>query len=151
MRNIAIEIFKRFNKLIPSYMNKLVSPRENIYNLRKRNTITVSHKRAVKYGTHSFASIGTKIWNELGNTFRDITDIKIFRDILKHGKVLVVVFVNFQINYIIFISFIFNNYLFYVPHGVFLSVCVLLFHFVFHHSDILALRASFCISNSEFK
>lgn len=83
LHNIAIEVFKAYNKMSPEYINALFSKPTHNYSLRSKNTLYQTNKNSTKGGLHSFQHIGTQIWNSLPNECRTTTDYKTFKTLLK--------------------------------------------------------------------
>lgn len=83
LRNIALEVYKAYNGLNPSYINQMFTKPTHTYNLRAKNSLTQSHKNSTKGGLHSFQHIGVKIWNSLPNEYRTTTDFSVFKKLIK--------------------------------------------------------------------
>ena len=84
IRTIAIEVFKAFNRLSPTFICDMFMIPTHAYNLRSANTLFQSHKRTTNGGLHSFSHVGTNIWNSLPNDLRTISDFKIFKRQIKN-------------------------------------------------------------------
>ncbi|KAG1664225.1 Protein YIPF6 [Nymphon striatum] len=80
---IALEVFKCFHNLNPSYMNEIVIPKISQYNLRNTNIATLQHKKHVHSDLHFFSFYGAKIWNAQPNTLQEATTITMFKKLIK--------------------------------------------------------------------
>ena len=80
---MAIEVYKIYNKLCPSFVTKLLPTKTLRYNLRSGKTFSVCHKRTTKYGLNSFKHFGVTIWNDLPVHIRSATDLNIFKSLIK--------------------------------------------------------------------
>ena len=83
LRVMAIEVYKIYNKLCPSFVTKLLPTKTLRYNLRSGKTFSVCHKRTTKYGLNSFKHFGVTIWNDLPVHIRSATDLNIFKSLIK--------------------------------------------------------------------
>jgi hypothetical protein len=86
LRAIALEVFKAYNKLSPSYINSIFTQTNSRYNLRRRDNIQMMPNRTTRYGLHSFRHIGGQIWNSLPANVKVQTDFKTFKILIKTWK-----------------------------------------------------------------
>lgn len=83
LRNIALEVFKSYNGLNPSYIKSMFTKPSHSYNLRAKNSLFKSHKVTTKGGLHSFQHIGVQICNSLANEYRTTTEYNVFKKLIK--------------------------------------------------------------------
>ena len=80
LRSFAIEVYKAYKKISPSYINNLVEQHKSGYNLRKRDkNIMIRPNRTTKYGLHSFRHTGGMLWNALPEEYKGAKDLKTFK------------------------------------------------------------------------
>ena len=81
LRQIAIETFKILHSLTPAYLNSLVTLKQTKYNLRNRNASILQRQnnRTTSFGLHSFKSVSAKIWADLPNDIKNLSDISSFK------------------------------------------------------------------------
>ena len=86
---ILLEVFKSKKEINPSYIQKLLSDKETPYSLRDPSLLIQPLTNTTNFGLRSFAYLGSKLWNDLENDFKnkienleDITPSK-FRSMLR--------------------------------------------------------------------
>jgi len=65
MRQLIVEVYKCHYKIGPMYLHKFVESHETCYKLRKIDSMLLPNCITVKYGTHSLAYQGAKLWNRI--------------------------------------------------------------------------------------
>lgn len=83
-RMILLHVFKCVNKLSPSFMWDMYTPRCQVYNLRNNNTLTRSHCRTVRQGVQSMSQHGAKLWNLLPEKLKTCDNLKDFKSNLQN-------------------------------------------------------------------
>ena len=80
LRAIALEAFKILNNLSPVYLNDLLTFKSHTYSFRYTKTVEIHQVRTNRLGTRSFRSTVAKMWNNLPQHFRDITNNNVFKN-----------------------------------------------------------------------
>lgn len=83
LRSTALEVYKSYHSLNPSYLNDLVQERKPLheYTLRRQGLIHV--KPRTNHGLHSFKHTSVNIWNSLPTELREAADYTIFKKLIK--------------------------------------------------------------------
>ena len=63
LQTLATEIFKTINRINPSHMKNIFTPKPNA-KIRPHDIIVRRHNTAI-YGDKSFTALGPKIWKKL--------------------------------------------------------------------------------------
>jgi len=79
LRSILNLVYKCVNKLSPPFLWDLYRERTVTYNLRNRNKVQRVHCRTIKNGLQSISQLGSKLWNELNDSIKNIPDLKVFQ------------------------------------------------------------------------
>ena len=78
-KEILTEIFKSQHGLCPEYIKSYFVPKQEHYNLRKKNQFVLQKKNTTKFGLKSFQYFGAKLWNQLPNDVKNIDSIEEFK------------------------------------------------------------------------
>ena len=81
-RKIATEVFKAVNKMGPEYISDLFKLKVNTAHLRGRNKLEIPSVNTTKYGLHSIAYYGAKLWNALPEHFRLCDSLSEFKRLI---------------------------------------------------------------------
>ena len=84
LRAIAVEVFKAYNSLSPSYINSIFTSSSSRYNLRRRDNVKIMPNRTSRYGLHSLRHTGGMLWNSLPDELRSAADFKTFKFLIKN-------------------------------------------------------------------
>ena len=87
---IAVEMFKCFNDVAPSYISALFKKQNNGYRTRNFNNFVLRCPRTVKYGQKCLSYIGARIWNNLPVSLKTVDDLSHFKSMVFN--------VNFDLN-----------------------------------------------------
>ena len=96
LRAIALEAFKILNNLSSVYLNDLLTFKNLSYSFRYTKTVEIPQVRTNRYGTRSFRSTATKMWNNLPQHFREITSYNVFKNLVNSWSGEACVFVLFR-------------------------------------------------------
>ena len=78
MRLVAIEIFKCSRGVNPLYLNDMFINKELNYNLRDQSRLLQPKFNTKRYGYRSFQYFGSKIWNSLPASIKDLEVLGMF-------------------------------------------------------------------------
>ena len=81
MRSLALEVFKTFNNLNPSFMKDIFV--KNSTAKSKKSNLQVHYRRTVRYGDKSLIALGPKIWNALPDNVKEETSFAKFKQFIK--------------------------------------------------------------------
>ena len=84
LRNLASEMFKMINDLIPSFMKSIFSAKLNA--IVRPNDISLKARKSANFGDKSLTALGPKIWNALAQ------DIKAENSYIKFKEYIVTCF-----------------------------------------------------------
>ena len=85
LRQLATEVFKAMHNLTPPFISRLFHTEGceleggDKTNIKLRN----GHKNSTRAGLRSFTYQGTKIWNNLPTTYKNATNLTIFKRLIK--------------------------------------------------------------------
>ena len=79
MRLVAIEIFKCSRGGNSLYLNDMFINKESNYNLRDQSRLLQPKFNTKRYGYRSFQYFGSKIWNALPASIKDLEDLGMFK------------------------------------------------------------------------
>ena len=82
LRSIAIEVFKMYHNIGPSYLHDFIVKKSSTYQLRMVKPIQPPGFKSVTYGFNSFKYQGSCLWNSLSNDFKNCTDLKTFKSLM---------------------------------------------------------------------
>ena len=74
----AVLVYKSLNNLLPSYMQNLFTFNKNVCQYKTRST-TNNHLFIPRTHRQSLSFCGVKIWNQLNNTIRNASSVKLFK------------------------------------------------------------------------
>ena len=85
---ILLEVFKSIKKTNPTYVQDLFESKDSQYSLRNPSLLVQPIVDTTNYGLRTFTYLGSKLWNDLPSSFKDIddTDIDDFKIALKRQK-----------------------------------------------------------------
>ena len=83
LRLIALTVFKSLHGLNPPCLNDMFTPKYVPYQLRDSSLLEQSRWRTTTYGLRSMSYIGAKLWNDLPNDFKAMTDFTDFKRMLQ--------------------------------------------------------------------
>ena len=83
IRNVAIETFKLFNNLSPSYIFDLVKLKNTNYSRRYQHLAELHRVNLESYSMKSFRYEAAHIWNILPNALRTTSDFKEFERLIR--------------------------------------------------------------------
>ena len=85
-QQIAIQTFKIVNNLSPPYLQDLITPRKCTLILRNSvKTLDIPFYNRVGHGTNSFSFLAPKIWNNIPEETRTLSDLPSFRKAISTG------------------------------------------------------------------
>lgn len=76
---MAIEVFKMYHNIGPTYLYDLIEKKNNPYNLRMEKPVVLPTFNSVTYGFNSFKYQGSYMWNSLPNEMKQSADLKSFK------------------------------------------------------------------------
>ena len=76
---IAIEMYKCFNDLVPSYISALFKKQDYIHNTRSVNNFVLRCPRTTKYGQKCLSFMGARLWNSLPEQIKCSEDLSHFK------------------------------------------------------------------------
>ena len=79
LRLMAIEVFKMYHNIGPTYLYDLIEKKNNPYNLRMEKPVVLPTFNSVTYGFNSFKYQGSYMWNSLPNEMKQSADLKSFK------------------------------------------------------------------------
>ena len=80
LRALAIEVYKCFHGLNPSYMNDIFQPKKSSYDLRDPFLLKQPTFSTKTYGFRSFGYFGSKLWNILPVELKSATSLAMFKN-----------------------------------------------------------------------
>ena len=83
LRTLALEVFKIYCNLAPSFLRKGFELKQHSYNLRSGPNFHREHCKTVRYGLHSFRNSGATIWNSLPAGTKSSSDLKTFKNLIQ--------------------------------------------------------------------
>ena len=86
LKNIILEVFKSLKGVNPAYIQDLLTIKEQPYSLRKSYMLVQGKKNTTNYGLRSFTYLGSKLWNDLPENFKRVTELEVseIKYLLKH-------------------------------------------------------------------
>ena len=86
LKCILVEVFKSLKHLNPPYIEEMIETKDVNYNLRDPQPLNQPKRNTTNYGLKTFSYLGTKLWNDMPNDMKCIsdTDIHEFKSRLKH-------------------------------------------------------------------
>ena len=78
---LAIEIFKIFKNINPSFIKDIFTPKRD--SKIRSYDILAKHQKAAKYGDKSLIALGPKIWNQLPSNVKSLTSITKFKEYIR--------------------------------------------------------------------
>ena len=82
LRTMALEIFKSFHNLNPSFMKDLFQKRNNTY--KRKNDLIIPPRNSATFGNKSLRCLGPHIWNTLPESIKEITSYDRIKESLKN-------------------------------------------------------------------
>ena len=79
IRLVVIEMFKYTKGINPAYMNDKFIDKESKYNLRDQSRLLQPKFNTKRYGYRSFKYFGSKIWNSLPASIKNLDDLNLFK------------------------------------------------------------------------
>ena len=80
-KQTAIQTLKIINDLSPPYLQDLITPRKCTRALRNYvKTLDIPFNNRVRHGTNSFSFLAPKIWNNLPEEIRTLSDLPFFQE-----------------------------------------------------------------------
>ena len=79
VRLVAIEMFKCTKGINPAYMNDMFIDKQSKYNLRDESRLLQPKFNTKRYGYRSFKYFGSKIWNSLPTSIKNLDDLDMFK------------------------------------------------------------------------
>ena len=83
LRQVAIEVFKCINKISPPYLYNLFEKKDIMYNLKDSNRLMQPEFNTYMYGYRSLRYIGSKVFNNLSNEFKQNINLKQFKELIR--------------------------------------------------------------------
>ena len=83
LKSLATEVYKILNGYSPVYLEDLLQVKDNIYNMRSKTRLVQQKCNTVTFGLQTFSYKGSKIWNELPASFKNVISLKDFKKIIK--------------------------------------------------------------------
>ena len=80
LRALAIEVYKCFRGINPSYMNDIFQPKTSSYSLRDPFLLKQPKFSTKTYGYRSFGYFGSKLWNQLPVEIKSSNSLPIFKN-----------------------------------------------------------------------
>ena len=86
LKSIIFEVFKSLKGVNPAYIQDLITMKNQPYSLRKSYILEQGKKNTTNYGLRSFTYLGSKLWNDLPEYFKYVTELEIseFKLLLKN-------------------------------------------------------------------
>lgn len=75
---LAVEVYKTFHNLNPSFMAEIFKPKQHSHNIRRKNLV-IENPRTTKYGLETFRYKANHIWSQIPEYIQMSTDINIFK------------------------------------------------------------------------
>ena len=79
---IILEVFKSVHNANPLFILDMFEIKKSSYSLRDSCKLVQSKRNTTTFGLRSFTYLGSKLWNDLPNDFKD-ADLALFRDRLR--------------------------------------------------------------------
>ena len=83
LRLLTITVYKSLNGMNPPCLNTMFVKKELPYLMRDTSILEQPKRRTTTYGFRSFSYLGSKVWNELPNHFKDMASLDDFKRIIK--------------------------------------------------------------------
>ena len=77
------EIYKVKTGKAPEIMNEIFKFKQNCYDMRSNDKIQRHNVRTVHYGTETIITLGSKLWDLLPNSFKEIESLEEFKRKIK--------------------------------------------------------------------
>lgn len=82
LRAMALESFKIIHKDTPMYLHDLLNIKTSSYSFRYTNRAELPQVNTTKYGKNSFRFSAARLWNDLPQHYRDVTNYNQFRSLV---------------------------------------------------------------------
>ena len=82
IRLVAIDMFKCMNDLNPLYINEMFIGKDSGYNLRDQSRLLQPKFNTKRYGYRSFKYFGSKVWNCLPPSVKNVNDLSVLKKYL---------------------------------------------------------------------
>lgn len=82
MKEVAIQMYKVKNKLVPKYILEMFHIRDIVYDIRDNDLFNIPRFKTVTYGKKSFRYYGAKLWSMIPKEIKDKTSLTCFKDAL---------------------------------------------------------------------
>ncbi len=83
LRGLCIQVFKCINNLAPQYMCKMYKLQDkDTHNTRGAKALVQSHYNKVTYGSKTYVSFSTHLWNQLPNNIKAAADLESFKSLM---------------------------------------------------------------------
>ena len=79
---MALETFKIISKQTPTYLQDLITIKQNNYSFRYTNMAVLNQVKTTRYGINSFRFGAARLWNNLPQHIRDQNNINQFRSLV---------------------------------------------------------------------
>ena len=83
---IAVQMFKCYHDISPSYICSLFKKRNNVYNNRHAYNYDLRRPRTIRYGQKCFSYMGPKIWNSLSYELKTAENLNCFKSLIRSVK-----------------------------------------------------------------
>ena len=80
---IILEVFKSIHNANPLCIQDMFEIKKSSYSMRDSSKLVQSKRNTTTFGLRSFTYLGSKLWDDLPNDFKD-ADLALFRDRLRH-------------------------------------------------------------------
>ena len=80
---IILEVFKSIHNANPLCIQDMFEIKKSSYSVRDSSKLVQSKRNTTTFGLRSFTYLGSKLWNDLPNDFKD-ADLALFKDRLWH-------------------------------------------------------------------
>ena len=86
LKSIILEVFKSLKKTNPVYIQELLKLKNQPYSLRNSYLLVQEKKNTTNFGLRSFAYLASKLWNDLPESFKQISELELseFKYLLKN-------------------------------------------------------------------
>ena len=83
LKQMACEVFKIVNNMLPNYISDLIKIRTSVYEFGGKRKADVPRVKPTRYGLRSFRSEATRVWNSLPNEVRLVESYSQFRRLVQ--------------------------------------------------------------------
>ena len=91
LKTMILEVFKAEKNISPVYIREIFREKHQPYFLRNPHPLIQTKKDTTNFGLRTFGYLGSKLWNELDPSLKNLSeeDIPLFKSLLKkNGNVL---------------------------------------------------------------